>query len=147
MSTRSDAVRALSHALDQTGDVLAQVHRDHLDRPTPCPEWDVQRLIDHLVVTPGRFLTMMRGQQPDWSAEPPHVDDDWAGAATLLKVFGVERQLLPAAFAGELGAFLDHLRGRGEDLYRGIALLSGAQGHGAELPSNQELLRLARAAS
>ena len=80
MSTRSDAVRALSHALDQTGDVLAQVHRDHLDRPTPCPEWDVQRLIDHLVVTPGRFLTMMRGQQPDWSAEPPHVDEDWAGA-------------------------------------------------------------------
>ena len=60
--------------------MLAQVHRDHLDRPTPCPEWDVQRLIDHLVVTPGRFLTMMRGQQPDWSAEPPHVDDDWAGA-------------------------------------------------------------------
>ena len=71
--------------------------------------------------------------------------DDWAGAATLLKVFGVERQLLPAAFAGELGAFLGRLRGRGEDLYRGIAYLAHAQGAGAELPSNQELLRAAAA--
>jgi hypothetical protein len=69
--------------------------------------------------------------------------DDWAGAATLLKVFGIERQLPPAAFAGELGRFLAQLRVRGEDLYRGIALLSLAQGHGAELPSNQELLRAA----
>lgn len=80
MSTRSDAVRALSHALDQTGDVLAQVRHEHLDRPTPCQEWEVQRLVDHLVVTPGRFLMMMRGQQPDWSEEPPRVDEDWAGA-------------------------------------------------------------------
>lgn len=79
MSTPSDAVRALSHALDQTGDVLAQVRRDHLDRPTPCEEWDVQRLVDHLVATPGRFLTMMRGEQPDWSAEPERIDEDWAG--------------------------------------------------------------------
>jgi hypothetical protein len=71
------------------------------------------------------------------------VFDDWAGAATLMKVFGVERRLSATGFAGELAAFLAALRGRGEDLYRGIAYLSGAQGVGAELPTNQELLRAA----
>jgi uncharacterized protein (TIGR03086 family) len=75
-----DAVRVLQHALDQTGDVLAQVHADHLDRPTPCHDWNVQRLVDHLVATPGRFLQLMRGERVDWSAVPPHVEADWAGA-------------------------------------------------------------------
>jgi len=55
----------------------------------------------------------------------------------------VERQLSATRFVGELGAFLGRLRGRGEDLYRGIAYLAGAQGAGAELPTNQELLRAA----
>jgi uncharacterized protein (TIGR03086 family) len=75
-----DAVRVLSHALDQTGDVLAEVHRDHLRRPTPCSDWTVQQLVDHLVVTPGRFLQMMNGEKVDWDSPPPHVTQDWAGA-------------------------------------------------------------------
>lgn len=69
--------------------------------------------------------------------------DDWGGAATLLKVFGQERQLTAAAFAGELGSFLAGLTTRGEDLYRGIARLSRAQGIGSDMPSNQDLLRAA----
>jgi uncharacterized protein (TIGR03086 family) len=75
-----DAVRVLSHALDQTGDVLAEVRRADLDRPTPCADWTVQQLVDHLVATPGRFLQMMNGEQPDWETPPPRVSQDWAGA-------------------------------------------------------------------
>jgi len=40
----------------------------------------VQHLVDHLVATPGRFLQMMNGEQPDWAAEPPRITEDWAGA-------------------------------------------------------------------
>jgi len=69
---------------------------------------------------------------------------DWAGAHNLLKVFGAERQLAAPRFVEELSAFLAQLRQRGEDLYRGIALLSAAQGHGVELASNEEMLRAAR---
>jgi uncharacterized protein (TIGR03086 family) len=60
--------------------VLAEVHPDDLGRPTPCPDWTVQDLVDHLVATPGRFLQMMNGEQPDWSAAAPRVSQDWAGA-------------------------------------------------------------------
>ena len=80
MSAKSGAdvrVRVLIHALDQAGDVLDQVHPPHLRGPTPCHDWDVSALVDHLVVTPARFLTMMKGEQPDWSAKPPHVAHGW----------------------------------------------------------------------
>jgi len=78
-STTTEALRVLVHALDQAGDVLDHVHEDRLGHPTPCAEWDVGTLADHLVEAPARFLTMMRGEQPDWSAEPPHLTDGWAG--------------------------------------------------------------------
>ncbi len=71
---------------------------------------------------------------------------DWPGAVTLLKLLGTERRLGAEALAGELGRLLAALAGRGEDLYRGVALLAAAQGPHAEPPPNAELLRLARAA-
>ena len=75
-----DEVRVLRHAVDQAGDVLDHVHAAALDRPTPCADWDVATLADHLVATPGRFLAMMRGAEVDWSAPPPHVTQEWGPA-------------------------------------------------------------------
>lgn len=75
-----DEVRVLAKALDQAGDVLDQVHPDALSRPTPCGDWDVAALADHLIAAPGRFLTMMRGGQPDWAAPPDHVAEGWGPA-------------------------------------------------------------------
>lgn len=69
--------------------------------------------------------------------------DDWPGAVTLLKMFGQERELGAEAFAAEVGAFLAGLERRGEDLYRGIARLAKAQGTGAEVPQNRDLLAAA----
>lgn len=82
MSTEAsaDAVRTLGHALDQAGDLLDHVHPDALDRPTPCPDWDVAALADHVIAGPGRFLAMMRGERPDWSAPAPQVSTGWGAA-------------------------------------------------------------------
>ena len=60
--------------------MLDHVHADRLDRRTPCADWDLAALADHLVATPGRFLTMMRGEEVDWSAPPPHVAEEWGPA-------------------------------------------------------------------
>lgn len=70
-------VRVLGRALDQAGDLLDHVHEDVLDRPTPCAEWDVATLADHLVADPTNFLAMMRGEQPDWTAPGPRVTEGW----------------------------------------------------------------------
>ena len=77
-SMTTEALRVLVHALDQAGDVLDHVHADQLGNPTPCGEWDVGALADHLVQTPRSFLAMMRGEQLDWSAPAPHLTDGWA---------------------------------------------------------------------
>jgi uncharacterized protein (TIGR03086 family) len=75
-----DEVRVLARAVDQAGDVLDHVHAGLLDRPTPCADWDVAALADHLVAAPGHFLALMRGEQVDWSAPPPHVTEEWGPA-------------------------------------------------------------------
>ena len=77
MADWGDDVRVLSKALDQAGDVLDHVRPELLDRPTPCEDWDVATLADHLVAGPGKFLTMLRGEETDWSSPPPHVVEEW----------------------------------------------------------------------
>ena len=74
---RMDPIGVLSRALDQTGDLLDKVNTDMLERPTPCSEWNVAALADHLVNDPRQFLVMVRGEQPDWSAPTPHVTQAW----------------------------------------------------------------------
>jgi uncharacterized protein (TIGR03086 family) len=76
--TRS--LRVLGHALDQVGDVLDHVRDEHLSSATPCSDWTVADLVDHLVASPRTFVTMMRGDDPDWDAAPPRVSEGWASA-------------------------------------------------------------------
>ena len=78
MSAPSVSVVVLSRALDQAGDVLAAVRSDQLGLPTPCADWDVSQLIGHLVDAPVHFLEMARGGQPDWTAGPRRVTENWA---------------------------------------------------------------------
>lgn len=80
MTPSAESVRILSHALDQAGDVLDHVRDDRLSLPTPCRDWDVGALADHLVNDVGQFLTLMRGGQPDWSAPAPHLVEGWASS-------------------------------------------------------------------
>lgn len=76
--TPHEAVVVLSRAIDQAGDVLEAVHADDLDKPTPCRDWDVAHLVAHLVADPRNLLAMARGDEVDWSAEPPLIEDGWA---------------------------------------------------------------------
>ena len=81
----------LSDALDQTEAVLAAIPPDALSGRTPCGDWDVARLVAHVVASPRNFIVMASGGQPDWSAEPP-LPDDWtaefrAGADDLLEMW------------------------------------------------------------
>jgi uncharacterized protein (TIGR03086 family) len=108
-----DTIAVLSRALDQTGDLLDHVRADVLDRPTPCTEWDVSTLADHLINDPRQFLLMVRGQQPAWTAPTPHVTDGWAPTfrAAADDLVGAWRDLgddppLPAAM--QLAEFAVH---------------------------------------
>ncbi|MDR7254666.1 uncharacterized protein (TIGR03086 family) [Nocardioides sp. BE266] len=79
MATPHQAVVVLSRAIDQAGDVLASIHADDWDRPTPCGDWTVRELAAHLAVAPEHFLQQARGEEVDWVAEPDVTDGQWAG--------------------------------------------------------------------
>jgi uncharacterized protein (TIGR03086 family) len=76
----SAPLTVLSTGLDQLADLLLDVHADQLDRPSPCSDWTLGDLVDHVVASPAKFTAMARGEQPDWSAAPEHLDKGWAAA-------------------------------------------------------------------
>jgi len=78
--TTDDDLAALRRGLDQLTSLLADVPSEASGDPTPCTEWTVQDLVDHVVAAPTRFARMLREQQIDWAAPPPPAGDDPAGA-------------------------------------------------------------------
>jgi uncharacterized protein (TIGR03086 family) len=77
--TTDDDSAVLRRALDQLADLLDDVPRDALGDGTPCSEWTVQDLVDHIVAAPEKFARMVRGDSIDWTAPTPPAGDDPAG--------------------------------------------------------------------
>jgi len=72
------ATQILVRGLDQLETLLRSVRQEDLARPTPCSDWTVSDLVDHIVQAPSRFATMVRGEDVDWAAPTPHADDPMA---------------------------------------------------------------------
>ncbi len=87
----------VSRGLDQLGALLSTVTPENAGMATPCSEWTVADLSDHIVNSVSGMSTMARGGTPDWSASTHH--DDPASALLL-----EGRGLVEALEAGN-GAF------------------------------------------
>jgi len=75
----TDLVQSLTETFDHTEDVLRGVRADHLDQPTPCPDWDVRALVTHFV---GVVVNMGRGARGEALLPPDEaftVGEDLAG--------------------------------------------------------------------
>jgi uncharacterized protein (TIGR03086 family) len=57
-----DPLVAHQRAQDTFAHVLVNVTSDQLSSPTPCPEWDVQALIDHVIAGNQRVVERAGGQ-------------------------------------------------------------------------------------
>jgi uncharacterized protein (TIGR03086 family) len=69
----------LRRALDQLAALLKDVDREVLNDRTPCEQWTVQDLVDHIVAAPVKFSRMLRGEPIDWSVSAPSAGVDPAG--------------------------------------------------------------------
>lgn len=72
----SDDLAVLRRGLEQLTDLLRQVNAAVRDHSTPCQEWTVGDLVDHVVAMPTNFARMVRGESIDWSAPTPPAGDD-----------------------------------------------------------------------
>lgn len=80
MSDREDQLAVLARGLDQAEELLRSLDAVDPSVTTPCADWTMADLVDHVVAAPGRFAQMVRGEKVDWSAPTPHVEDDPAAA-------------------------------------------------------------------
>ena len=58
----TDALAPLSAALDGTGRLVAAVTAEQWDLPTPCPDWTVRQLVNHVVGGNRLFTRVLRGE-------------------------------------------------------------------------------------
>src|SRR6266536_3058757 len=70
----------LRRALEQLAGLLDELDRDMLLGPTPCQQWTVQDLVDHIVAAPAKLARMLRGESIDWSAPTPAAGNEPARA-------------------------------------------------------------------
>jgi len=66
---RADLARSFDHAAT----IVVGVRPDQLRDPTPCPDYDVATLIDHLVGAGWRTVALGRGESPA-GGEFPHIE-------------------------------------------------------------------------
>jgi uncharacterized protein (TIGR03086 family) len=66
---RAELARNFTHAVT----IVAGVSSDQLGDPTPCPDYDVAALIDHLIAASWLGVALSRGESPA-STEFPHIE-------------------------------------------------------------------------
>ena len=86
--------RALQHA----GEVVHNVTPEQLSNPTPCPEWDVRALLNHVVGGCEAIAVGAAGKEmPPFETED-HLGDDYIGAFDRASKSTIEVWRQPGSF-------------------------------------------------
>ncbi|MFG2985465.1 TIGR03086 family metal-binding protein [Streptomyces sp. NPDC048258] len=101
------SVEDLARACEAVGDLIAEVRPEQWKAPTPCAEWTVREVVDHLVGMDLVFAAMIEGgPMPERGAD--RLGDDPAGAhrsssASLRAAFS-RPGVLERSYRGALGS-------------------------------------------
>jgi uncharacterized protein (TIGR03086 family) len=135
-------VDQLARAFDAVGVLVSHVKADQWSDPTPCPEWDVRRLLDHVIGLNRIFTALLLDAPPPLRATTDHAEEHPTVAyretsAALLSAFG-QPGVLDRQFRGPLGTAsgADRLQIRLYDLLAHGWDLSRATGQPVDLPDD-----------
>jgi uncharacterized protein (TIGR03086 family) len=97
-------VEHLRGAFSQSGELIGRVSVDLMDRPTPCPRFDVRTLLGHMLFAADRVAAAGRREPlSENSPAPRDVDDaEWGGAFSQAGAEALEAWGLPEAMNGEI---------------------------------------------
>jgi uncharacterized protein (TIGR03086 family) len=143
---RSDAERApvaeLGRAFDAVARLINNIRTDQWSAPTPCTEWSVRRLVNHLIGMNRVFAALLADQPPPPRPSEDYVEDDPVGsyrdsATALLEAFG-QPGVLERAYQSPLGTVTgaERLQIRLYDLLAHGWDLAQATGQPADLPDD-----------
>jgi uncharacterized protein (TIGR03086 family) len=151
MMNPSPSVDQLSRALRVVSDLVTGVRSKQWSAPTPCTDWNVHQLVNHLVAVNLTIASLLSGQAlPERGLD--HLGDDPAGAyrasgATLRAAFD-QPGIFERSFRGSLGTATgeEFLQIRLYDLLAHGWDLAHATGQPAVLPADlaEQALTFAR---
>ena len=132
----------LARSLDTVGAIIARVRPDQWSAGTPCTDWTVRALVDHLIGMNRVFTALCIGQAPPRRPAVDHIERDPVGAyrdmaAALLSAFTTPG-VLDREFQGPLGSATgaERLQIRLYDLLAHGWDLARATGQRAGLPDD-----------
>jgi uncharacterized protein (TIGR03086 family) len=112
ITSDSDAERAplaeqLGRAFDAVAGLIGNIRPDQWSAPTPCTDWTVRRLVNHLIGMNRVFVALLADQPPPPRPSADHVEGDPVGAyrdsaAALQAAFG-RPGVLERSYHGPLG--------------------------------------------
>jgi uncharacterized protein (TIGR03086 family) len=147
-----DPISSLDRTCTAVGDLVAGVARGQWPDPTPCTEWDVSQLVDHLIAGNRRFAALLHDHPQAEPAGQEPADDQTAAygasAAALRAAFsapGALERIYQSPIGPAPGIALVHLRIT-EQLLHGWDLAQ-ATGQPPNLPEDlaRQALALSRA--
>lgn len=93
-----DPISRIEQAVSTTGRTVAGIQVAQLDRPTPCAEWDVRGLLNHVIGGCLMFGAVLSGSPYDASSAPADlVGDDPETAYTNATKLALEAWRTPGA--------------------------------------------------
>ena len=139
---RLDLVEQLSRAFAAVGELIGSVRPEQWTAPTPCTDWTVRRLVDHVIGMNRVFTALLAGEPPPPRPAADHVEADPVGAyrdsaAGLMAAFA-QPGVLDRVYHGPLGAATgaERLQIRLYDLLAHGWDLARATGQPVELPED-----------
>lgn len=141
MAVRSNSISQLGRAFAAVDVLISNIRADQWSAPTPCPEWTVRQVVNHLIGMNRVFAALLAGQPPP---RPPadHGGDDPVrayrdSAAALLAAFS-QPGVLERSYTGPLGTATgaERLQIRLYDLLAHGWDLAQATGQPADLPDD-----------
>lgn len=129
-------------AFDAVGDLITKVRPGQWSAPTPCTDWTVRQLANHLIGMIRVFTALLADEPPPHRPAPDYVEDDPIGAyrdsAVMLQAAFDQPGVLERSYHGPLGTATgaDLLQIRLYDLLAHGWDLAQATGQSAELPDD-----------
>ena len=134
-------VEQLGRAFAAVAALITNVRPEQWSGPTPCTDWTVRRLVDHLIGMNRVFAALLAGHPPPRPVAG-HIEDDPIGAyrdsAAALQAAFEQTGVLERTYAGPLGTATgaDRLHIRLYDLLVHGWDLAKATGQPVELPED-----------
>jgi uncharacterized protein (TIGR03086 family) len=139
---RTPSLEHLGGALDAVGDLITKVRPEQWSAPTPCAEWTVRQLVNHLIGMNRVFAVLLADESAPPRPAGDCVEDDPVGAyrdsAARLQAAFAQPGVLERSYHGPLGTATgaERLQIRLYDLLAHAWDLAQATGQPAELPND-----------